>query len=336
MITRGIYIGKIVDDFALLKGQIELRNKMGQYELSKFCEDFFKEVLNITYKYNLINLNKTRNNNPGLDLGDENIGVAYQITSMNTKAKIEHTYKTITDEQKKLFKNSSVLIIGNKLSSYPISEAFCKLHNFEVAKNIIDINSLLRDIVLLDIDQLEILYSLFSKEFRQVRIELEPLDSEGNFESSYYNTIEKKPSTLPKNGVKFLGPIDKDYPKEYGKLLQLYENLASVPRLTRELLSIIVERGKYEPTHQLPNRFGIIPESLAKILRININELLTEVNILEDSNLAEFGQGDVGERIVNYLVIKTAMLNDLFNWMKENELNIRTLLNSLDFSILDE
>lgn len=334
MLTRGIYIGQIVDDLATLKYQIDLRNKLGQFDLTKFCEDFVKEILNTTYNYSLSNLNKTRSNNPGLDLGDEKSGIAFQVTSQNTKAKIEKTFGAIKADQLKVFKDIYIFIVGDRQGSYSISKTFCKTHNFEVSKNIIDLNSLLRDIVLLDIDQLEILYSLFKKEFRQVKIELEPVDSEGNFESSYYNSIEKRPSSPPKNGLKFLGPKDKHYKKEFDDLVELYEDLASVPRLTREILAIIVDRGKSE--YQLSNRFGILPQTLEKILRISEAELLAEVNILEDADLVEIYEGAVGERTAHYLTIKPTMLNDLFGWMKEEKLSIRTLLNRMNFTILDE
>lgn len=335
MLTRGILIGKIVDDIATLKYQIDLRNKLGQFDLTKFCEDFFKEVFNITYNYNLVNLNKTRSNNPGLDLGDDKKGIAIQVTSQNTKAKIEATFLAITPEQKKIYTDNYVFIIGNKQGSYSIKKAFLKKHCFSLNKNIIDLNSLLRDIVLLDIDQLEMLYSLFLKEFRQVKVELEPVDSKGNFESSYYNIIEKKPSSPPKNGHKFLDPKDKYYPKEFEKILSIYDHLALVPRVTREILSIIIDRGKYEPTYQIPSRFGIIPQTLEKILKISQAELLTEINILEDAGLVSIDEGEVGERTVHYLVISPILLNELFNWVKDEKLSIRTMLNTMDFSILD-
>ncbi len=51
MITRGIIIGKIVDDFSSLKYQIETRNRLGQFDLTKFCEDFIREVLNICFEF---------------------------------------------------------------------------------------------------------------------------------------------------------------------------------------------------------------------------------------------------------------------------------------------
>jgi|TARA_R110002050_G_scaffold169807_1_gene301644 SMEK domain-containing protein len=335
MLTRGILIGKIVDDIATLKYQIDLRNRLGQYDLSKFCEDFFKEALNSIYGYNLVNLNKTRSNYPGLDLGDDKKGIGVQVTSQNTKAKLEATYIAITDEQRKIFIDNYILIIGDKQGSYSVKKIFLKKHNFDLSKNILDLNTLLRDIVLLNIDQLEPLYSLFSKEFRQVKIELEPIDSKGNFESSYYNTVEKKPSTPPKNGHKFLGPEEKHYHKEFDKLLDLYDKLSAVPRVTREILSLVVDRGRFEPTWQISNKYAIIPQTLEKILRISQAELLTEINILEDASLVSIEEGDVGERIAHYLVIDPSMLNELFSWAKEEKQSIRTLLNTMDFSILD-
>jgi hypothetical protein len=336
MLTRGMLIGKIVDDLATLKYQIDLRNKLGQYDLSKFCEDFFKEALNIIYGYSLVNLNKTRSNFPGLDLGDETKGIAFQVTSQNTKTKIEDTYKAITEEQKSIYPSIYVLIIGNKQGSYSIIKTFLKKHNFDLSKNILDLNVLLRDIVLLDIDQLEMLHSLFAKEFRQVKIELEPIDSKGNFESSYYNTVEKKPSSPPKNGHKFLDPKNKYYRKDFKELLEIYDNLASVPRVTREILALVVDRGRFEPVWQISNKFGIILQILEKFLRISQYELLIEVNILEDAKLVSIVEGEIDERTVHYLVIKPSMLNDLFNWMKDEKQSIRTLLNTMDFTILDE
>ena len=44
MITRGVLVGRIIDDLAKLLWQIELRNKVGLLDLTKFCEDFFKEL----------------------------------------------------------------------------------------------------------------------------------------------------------------------------------------------------------------------------------------------------------------------------------------------------
>ena len=194
MITRGIIIGKIVDDFSSLKYQIETRNRLGQFDLTKFCEDFIREVLNICFDLNLKNLYQTRSNFPGLDLGDKKNKKAYQITSQKTSAKINETLVKIIDNDEKNYDHFYVFIVGEKQTSYTIDADNAKKINFTHEGNIFDIDDILQSIVVLDIQKLESLYTLFVREFRQVKIELEPLDENGNFESSYFNYLEKKPS----------------------------------------------------------------------------------------------------------------------------------------------
>lgn len=336
MLTRGLIIGKIVDDLANLKYQIETRNRLGQFDLSKFCEDFFREILNITYNLNLQNLNKTRSNEPGIDLGDEKAKIAFQITSQKTSAKINDTLAKIDKEQQEKFSLIKVLIIGEKQGSYTLDEDLAKKYSFVAEINIADIDTLLRDIVLLDIEKLEMLYTLFQREFRQVRIDLEPLDEKGNFESSYYNVVEKKPAKPAENGILYLGEPDKYYEEQKVELDDLYNRLSSVPRVTREILSIIVEKGKYEPAFNISNRFGIIPEALEKFMKLTKNELLIEINILESEDLVSFTEGTVGDREIWYLVIRGETQNYLYQWMLEKKLSIRTLLNTMDFTILDK
>jgi hypothetical protein len=166
---------------------------------------------------------------------------------------------------------------------------------------------------------------------------LEPVDNKGNFESSYFNTIEKKPSSPPKNGEKFLGKSSiKGCEQEKKKLLKIYESLASVPRSTREILAIIVERGKYSPNYSISNKYGILPQTLERILKMSKDELIVEINILEDAGLLHIDEGEIGERAAHYLVISGAMLNNLFFWMTEEKMPIRTIINTMDFSAFDE
>ncbi|MCW3072899.1 MAG: hypothetical protein JWO44_2789 [Bacteroidetes bacterium] len=336
MITRGHFIGKIVDDLAGLKYQLETRNRLQLFDLTKFCEDFFKDLLNIVYNYNLINLNADRTNTPGIDLGDLKNKIAFQITSTNTKTKVNETLEKVTKTQIAQYKAIKIFIIGKKKVSYTIKPELINKTGFKAEHNIIDIDSLLKDVVVLEDEKLEQIFSLFKREFRQLKIELEPVDAEGNFESSYYNTMEKKPSSPPKNGLKFLGPKDNEYEKSFIKLIKLYNELALIPRVTREVIALIVDSGKYKPNSQFPNQFGIIPESLERKLRISRKELLTEINILEDAGLAEIEKAEIGNRSTNYLLINTTILNELLYWAKEEKLSIKTLLNTMNFSVLDE
>jgi len=196
---------------------------------------------------------------------------------------------------------------------------------------------LLRDLVVLDIQQLEVLYSLFQREFRQVKIELEPIDDKGNYESSYYNILEVKPSTPPKNAIKFIGKkSDKYYQQNFNELLELYNRLSNVPRVTREILAIIVDRGKSGEDYYDGGKFKIIPEALEKFLNISNRDLVIEINILENANLVYIDEDEIGQRTVHFLYINGEWLNNLFYWLRDEGLSIRTLLNTMDFSVLDK
>jgi hypothetical protein len=96
MITRGYFVGEIIDDLIGISHQVDNRCMLGLTDINKYLEDFFKEVLNKILGTNLINLNQDRSNEPGLDLGDEIAKVAFQVTSQKTSAKINETLAKLT------------------------------------------------------------------------------------------------------------------------------------------------------------------------------------------------------------------------------------------------
>jgi len=331
MISRGFIIGKLVDDLSNLAYQINTRNKLGQFDLTKICEDFVREVINITYGFNLKNLNSSRSNNPGLDLGDTEEKIAIQVTSQKSSTKVNATLEAINDEQKKSYKRIVIFILGHKQSSYSINKDLAKKCNFEDTKDIWDIDTLLKEVVILDIDKLDMIYNLFSKEFRTVKIELEPVDESGNYESSYYSMLESKPSAPPKNALKFFPePNNKDYEEDMKTIRDIYDRLASVPRVTREILSIIVDKGEFKN-----DSYRILPKALERFLKIDEGELLAEINLLENYSLISIIEGFIGERGVSFIVVSDEYLNMIFNWLIDKNLSIRTLLNTMNFSVLD-
>lgn len=330
MITRGYIIGKIIDDLTLLNMRIDARNKQGLLDLTKFTEDFIKDVLNIVYSLHLVNLNSERLNNPGLDLGDTQQQIAYQITATKSSQKVNETLRTITKPQLEQYTKFKVFIIGEKQTSYTLDDELVNKTGFKRDTDIEDINSLLRAIVVLDSESLDSLYILFNREFRQVTIELEEPDREGNYETSLYNQLERIPNKHPQNARKlneFYGePIILD------DLLELYRSLASVPRITREFLAIIADRGKRDI-----NGYRILPHALRHILHLSENELWGEISILESANLIDWDEefGELDNRY-NYMILKGNELNRLVDWAKANNYNIRTLFTILDFTILDK
>lgn len=58
------------------------------------AEDVFCFILNVIYDLKLENLNKIKNNFPGIDLGDDINWISVQVTSENSKKKIQDTLDT--------------------------------------------------------------------------------------------------------------------------------------------------------------------------------------------------------------------------------------------------
>ncbi|MBO0957366.1 SMEK domain-containing protein [Citrobacter freundii] len=91
MITRGYFIGQIIDELTSITDKIKNRAKLGLTDIHIHLEDFYRDILNITLDLNLINLNQERQNSPGLDLGDVAKEIAFQITGDKSSAKVNET-----------------------------------------------------------------------------------------------------------------------------------------------------------------------------------------------------------------------------------------------------
>lgn len=340
MITRGLIIGKIVDDIAGLNYQIQTRNKLKLYDLTLVCEDFFREVLNLLYNYDLANLNNERSNEPGIDLGDKRTKVAYQVTSEKYSKKIKKTLEAITDDQKQTYDKINVLIVGEKATSYTIEQDLLNQFSFDTNSNIVDLNDLLKDIMVADIGVLDSLYTLFQREFRQVKIELEPVDSEGNFESSLYNQLEQVPIKRPQNANKIAERFGDDGFDDstisLDSINELYAKLSKVPRVTRELIPIIAERGTKKVYNHSYHEYGVLPQILKNILRFSDNELRAEISILSDAKIIYLGEDHIDDQLHHYFTLSGLTLNELIDWATEEQVSLRKLFNTMDWTILDD
>ena len=183
VITRGYYIGSIIDNLSQISMQIQTRAGLNLTDLNIYLENFCKELLNHIYSINLINLNEDRSNEAGVDLGDAASKIAYQITSTKTLDKIKHTVdQSLT--HKDTYSDFFVLILQPKQRSYSIKEyANAVTLNF-TEKNILDFNDLSRDIVNLDLSKLEKFFNLVTKETSKILIDLEIPNIDGTYNTN--------------------------------------------------------------------------------------------------------------------------------------------------------
>lgn len=150
---------EIIRSLSVVEVYLRMCNKINLTDINNILENVYKEILNIVYDTNLVNLN-THYLFPAVDLGDDAKKIAIQVTSTRDISKIRHTI----DEFKKnnLFEkyiNLKVLIIGKKINHRcEIKEEF-----FDLKTDLIDHNDLSQLIYLLPLEKQESINKFLKK-----------------------------------------------------------------------------------------------------------------------------------------------------------------------------
>ena len=87
--NRSQYFNYIEEKINYLSYRISKRGKINLLDLNIYSETFFAEMINILLKFNLKNMNAIQQNIEGIDLIDHKNKVVAQVSSTNTKQKIE-------------------------------------------------------------------------------------------------------------------------------------------------------------------------------------------------------------------------------------------------------
>ena len=91
----------IASDMALLEYEVKHRNAMKLYDINKYSETIYCDLLNEVYGWNLESANTpTDPNCKGIDLIDNTAKIFVQVSSDATKQKIERTITKISDQTK--------------------------------------------------------------------------------------------------------------------------------------------------------------------------------------------------------------------------------------------
>lgn len=173
MYNRSTYFNKISTDLTLLAHTVANKNKLSLTDDSKWSEDFFKDLLNNVYEYQLTNLNTQEQNYAGIDLGDSIKRICIQVTATNTAQKIKDTL-AVSDKYKrhKKYDNLIVFIVGFKKKSTTTFSS--KFSNFD--KDCIwDIRTLLAKVYPLSADKMKKLADFLDTELSGV-ITIDPIE----------------------------------------------------------------------------------------------------------------------------------------------------------------
>lgn len=190
MINKVTYYNYIEERLITLCTQVELRGKINILDYHLHSENFYRDLFNKLYTWNLENLNSQIQNVEAIDLIDRTNNIVIQISATNTKAKIDSALSKPSLYSKEYcgfnFKFISIAKDAKNLrsKSYKPPTGI----NFIPATDIYDAKSILQDIYNLDIDKIKIIYKLIKSELGR---ETDALRLESNL-SSVINILSKE------------------------------------------------------------------------------------------------------------------------------------------------
>lgn len=108
-------IHEISKYFATWIAEVTVLNALDFYDINRISEGTSAKLLNLLFGYALKDLNKIKPNYPGIDLGDQSAGIAFQVTSQASATKIMHSLQIFAEKDYvKAFPNGiRFFIIGN-------------------------------------------------------------------------------------------------------------------------------------------------------------------------------------------------------------------------------
>ncbi len=162
--NRNIYFTKIQTLLNILKSEIKDSGKLNLLDINVHAEDFYRDLLNLIYGWQLQNMNQWNLNAAGGDLWYDNGKIVIQVSSTATKDKIQTSIDKLGAEQFAGYRFKFLHIDGNVIKlrkeSYDTHDDIV----FDPSADIIGISTLLNDIAHLDIDCMRKVCELCEKE----------------------------------------------------------------------------------------------------------------------------------------------------------------------------
>lgn len=150
-----------------LRVSVEASNSLNLQDLNVHAEAFFRDLLNLTLDYGLININIVEKNARAIDLGDLDNRIAIQVTSTADFSKIKHTVNGFVKANLQGdYDRLVVLIIGVKKSYREKSVGEQSTYLMSVADDVWDVTDLLRMISDLNLAKIESCQNFLRKELR--------------------------------------------------------------------------------------------------------------------------------------------------------------------------
>lgn len=126
--NRTMYFNYIEEKINLNAVRIESRGKLNILDFNQHSENFYNDLLNRLFGWNLINLNEIKQNVEAIDLVDLDSKVIVQVSATATKQKLDNSFS------KEIYKDYR----GFTFKFVSIAKDF-EIKNYEIPNNIYDI-----------------------------------------------------------------------------------------------------------------------------------------------------------------------------------------------------
>lgn len=164
MMNKEVYLKNIAENLALLSREVSILNAVNLYDINIIAEDFFPGLLNLIYGYELKNANHLEKNAPAIDLIDQKNRIAVQVTSDNSSTKIRHTIEEFNKNQAYHLYDRLVVLILTQKKKYSSNFDTQGLFSFEKARDIWNVEKLIKDIRELETEQIKKISDYLSEE----------------------------------------------------------------------------------------------------------------------------------------------------------------------------
>ena len=141
MLNRQNVSENIIERIYILNNFIKKSGKLNLNNINIHAENFYRDLLNILFNYELKNENPDNPNAKAIDLADDKNKIAIQITSNNNIEKIKNTVKGFVELKLHEMYELKVFIIGDK-KDYKIKQIKYENFIFNIKKNVWDNNKL--------------------------------------------------------------------------------------------------------------------------------------------------------------------------------------------------
>ncbi|BDR65327.1 ABC-three component system protein [Clostridium tetani] len=167
--NRQNYYNYIHEKLMVLFYRLKNNGRLNLLDLNIHSENFFAELFNIIFKYSLINMNAINQNVESIDLIDSKNKIIIQISSTCNKRKIEKTLsKSSLEKYYKLgYRMKFIFIIDTAKNLIGKNYENPFEISFNSKEDIFDINTIMKEIANMGIDNQKLVYDFVRKELGQ-------------------------------------------------------------------------------------------------------------------------------------------------------------------------